>query len=136
MSAYVSLSEKIDELWVAFGIQRRYWYIPIHNIVAKLGQAKSAALPAFHALTGCDTTSSFFGKGKRTAWTVWQSLPELTVPLQLLSRPHPSEEILTTHTDVLQRFVLQLYGVSEIDITTVNAGRRQERKIISSHATW
>ena len=124
VSAYVSLGEKIDELWVAFGMQRRYRYIPVHNIVAELGQAKSAALPAFHALTGCDTTSSFFGKGKKTAWTVWQSLPELTVPLQLLSGPHPSEEILTTYTEVLQKFVLHLYGVSQIDISTVNAGRR------------
>ena len=124
VSAYVSLGEKIDELWVAFGMQRRYRYIPVHNIVAELGQAKSAALPAFHALTGCDKTSSFFGNGKRTAWTVWQSLPELTVPLQLLSGPHPSEEILTTYTEVLQKFVLHLYGVSQIDISTVNAVRR------------
>ena len=27
-----------------------------------------ASLPAFHAFTGCDTVSSFGGKGKRSAW--------------------------------------------------------------------
>ena len=35
----------------------------------------------FHALTGCDTTSAFAGRGKRTAWTVCKSFPELTKAL-------------------------------------------------------
>jgi len=35
----------------------------------------------FHALTGCDTVSAFAGRGKRTAWTVWESFPELTKAL-------------------------------------------------------
>ena len=53
--------------WTVGGIwnEARYWYIPVHTIAAHLGPAKSSALPAFHALTGCDTTSSFFGKGKK-----------------------------------------------------------------------
>lgn len=80
-------------------------------------------LPAFHALTGCDTTSSFFGKGKKTAWAVWQSLPELTLPLQLLSCPNPTLEMITTHTAVFQRFLILLYGVTEETITNVDAGR-------------
>ena len=66
ISAFVSLSQDFDELCVAFGMQHRY--IPVHTIAANLGPAKSSALPAFHALTGFDTTSSFFGKGKKTAW--------------------------------------------------------------------
>ena len=49
-------------------------YIPAHAIAQSLGQSKAMALPAFHALTGCDTTSTFFGKGKKTAWSVWQYL--------------------------------------------------------------
>ena len=81
------------------------------------------ALPAFHALTGCDTTSAFFGKGKKTAWSVWQSMPELTLPLQLLSGPSPTTEMIKTRTPILQRFVLKLYGVSEDDIRTVDAAR-------------
>ena len=102
---------------------RHFRYIPVHVIVAEIGPAKASALPAFHSLTGCDSTSSFFGKGKRTAWDVWKSLPELTLPLQLLSRPNPSEQILTTHTKVLQKFVSHLYGVCHSDISSVNAAR-------------
>ena len=72
---------------------------------------------------GCDTISEFFGEGKKTAWSVWQSMPELILPLQLLSGPNPTIEIIRTHTPILQRFVLELYGVSEDNITTVDAVR-------------
>ena len=123
VSAFVSLGQKVDELWVAFGMQRRYRYIPVHTIAAQLGPAKSSALPAFHALTGCDTTSSFFGKGKKTAWVAWNSIPELTLPLKLLSCPSPSLQILSTYSAVLQQFVTQLYGVYQNEISTVDAAR-------------
>lgn len=123
VSVFVALGQQIDELWIAFGKRRCYRYIPVHVIAGTLGPSKAMALPAFHALTGCDTTSAFFGKGKKTAWSVWQSLPELTLPLLLLSCPDPSLEMITTHTSMLGRFVIQLYGVYEEDITTVDAAR-------------
>ena len=34
--------------------------------------------PYFHSFTGCDTTSSFFRKGKKTAWEAWKSYPDVT----------------------------------------------------------
>ena len=80
VSAFVALGQQIDELWIAFGMRQRYRYIQVHDIVRELGPSKALAQPAFHALTGCDMTSAFFGKGKKTAWSVWQSLPELTLP--------------------------------------------------------
>ena len=125
ISAFSSLSQDLDELWVAFGMQRHFRYIPVHTITAQLGPAKSSALPAFHALTGCDTTSSFFGKGKRSAWTVWNALPELTVPLQVLSSPNPSSQVLKTYSPVLQQFVIQLYGICEKDVSTVDDARHR-----------
>ena len=68
----------------------------------------------FHALTGCDTISSFFGKGKKTARTCWQSLPDLTVALQALVHPKPCFQTLKIHLPLLEQFVTQLYGVSEM----------------------
>ena len=58
------------KLWIAFGIRQNYRYILVHDIVGELGPSKALALPAFHALTVCDTTSAFFGKGqgKKTTW--------------------------------------------------------------------
>ena len=96
----------------------------VHVIARELGPSKAIALPAFHALTGCDTTSAFFRKGKKTAWSVWQSLPELTLALQQLSCPNPSVDMIRTHTNVLERFVIQLYGVCDDDITCIDAARR------------
>ncbi len=39
-------------------------FIDIEKVVKFLGDTVSKQLPAIHALTGCDTTSSFFGIGK------------------------------------------------------------------------
>ena len=123
ISTFVALRQQIEELWISFGMRQRYRFIPNHNIVRKLGPSKALALPSFHALSGCNTTSAFFGKGKKTAWSVWQSLSELILPLRLLSSPNPTVEIIRTHKNVLERFVTQLYGVYQDEITTVDAAR-------------
>ena len=53
-----------DELWVAFGVKKKYKLIPVHELASKLGQQKARALPFFLAITGCDTSSSFSSIGK------------------------------------------------------------------------
>lgn len=50
--------------WIAFGTGKHFQYISIDIICEALGPRKAKALPLFHAITGCDTTSSFQGKGK------------------------------------------------------------------------
>ena len=49
-----------------------------------LGPMK-AALPMFHALTGCDILSSLVGNSKSKAWFVWNAFSELTNVLRKLS---------------------------------------------------
>ena len=59
----------LSELWIGFGAGKHCRDIPVHRIHSKLGQSKSLALPLFHALTGCDTTSQFLGcKKKLCGW--------------------------------------------------------------------
>ena len=65
------------ELWLSFGTGKSFRYLAAHQIAACLGPEMSCALPMFHALTGCDTVSSFAGHGKKAAWSTWKSLPEL-----------------------------------------------------------
>ena len=60
----------INELWILFGSGKSYRYLPIHLYVAKIGNSKVEALLFFHAITGCDTVSTFHGKGKKSAWEV------------------------------------------------------------------
>jgi hypothetical protein len=58
---------------------------------------------------------------------VWQNFSELTGPLQLLSSPTVTPELLQPHISNLQLFVTKLYGVSEDDLETgvsIDAARR------------
>lgn len=65
------------EMWVAFGTGKHFRYIPAHDIASQLGSRKARALPMFHAFTGCDTVSSFAGRGKKTAFAIWKSFDEV-----------------------------------------------------------
>ena len=73
------------ELWLAFGTGKSFRYLAAHQIAASLGSQMSCALSMFHALTGCDTVSTFAGHGKKTAWSTWKSLPDLTDVLLMLA---------------------------------------------------
>ena len=55
---------KVEELWVAFGTGKHFRYTAAHAIASGLGSDKSRALPAFHAVTDCDTVSFFGWNGK------------------------------------------------------------------------
>ena len=65
----ISVAEeiKVEELWVAFGTGKHFRYIAALAIAPSLGADKSRALPAFHAVTECDTVSFFGWKGKLKA---------------------------------------------------------------------
>jgi len=39
----------VEELWIAFGVGKKFRYIPVHEIVKANGPRKSQALPMFHA---------------------------------------------------------------------------------------
>ena len=56
-----------QELWFRTGVKDRLRFIPIHRLHSSLGPPLCKALPAFHALTGCDSTSALQGIGKTTA---------------------------------------------------------------------
>jgi hypothetical protein len=89
--------------------------------VENLGPLRSLCLPAFHALSGCDTVSSFFGKGKRSAWQAWQACPGLTSALLELSSP-VSHDSVKRVLPIIETFVTRLYGVESVDL--VNAARK------------
>ena len=95
------------ELWLSFGTGKNFRYLAAHQMAACLGPQKSIALPMFHALTGCDTVSSFAGHGKKAAWSTWKSLPELTNALLMLSCG--PKEIPDHPMDVIERFVILLF---------------------------
>ncbi|KAG1688828.1 Hepatic leukemia factor [Nymphon striatum] len=66
------------EIWVAFGTGKDFRYININAVAQALGIEISTSLPIFHSFTGCDTVSSFYGRGKKTAWQAWKAYKEVT----------------------------------------------------------
>lgn len=111
-----------DKLWLAFGTGRSFRYLAAHEIAAGLGQEKARALPMFHALTGCDTVSSFARHGKKTAWAVWTVMPELTEALMQLSSA-PSD-IPSNAMCIIERFVILLYDRTS-KCTDIDKARRK-----------
>jgi len=51
--------QPLVDICIAFGVGKNYRLISINAICHTLGEPTSKALPLFHALSGCDTTSAF-----------------------------------------------------------------------------
>ena len=96
----------IDELWLDFGVGKHRKYIASHLVAQAIGRRKSKCLPFFHALTGCDTTSSFLGHGKRSAWETWVSFPEVSESFEQLCKA--PERPCTACLSSIERFVILL----------------------------
>ena len=111
---------KPDELWVAFGTGGHFRFIPIHEVAAAVGPRKSVNLPLFHALTGCDTVSSFAGIGKKTAWADGNVYPDVTESFAELM--HMADPISDRTLEVIERFVVLMYSRTS-DLSRVNDAR-------------
>ena len=56
------------EVWFRTGTATQRRYVAVHNI--NINPVLRSNLPAFHAVSGCDTVSQFCGVRKATAWKV------------------------------------------------------------------
>ena len=100
----------LSELWIGFGTGKHYRDIAIQSMHTELGTSKSRALPLFHALTGCDTTSHFLGCDKKTAWPAWKSTPFLTETMVTLTEDPHSVTLESVHMQCIERFVVLMYS--------------------------
>lgn len=120
----VALYHKLDlsELWIAFGAGSSFRYIAVHDLVASMDPTLCQYLPVFHAFTGCDTVSSFTGKGKKTAWETWRSFPEVNSAFEeICTMPN---ELSEASILLIERFVVLMYDRVSEDLT-VNEARKQ-----------
>ena len=68
----------LEELFFKTGVKQKARYIPMHQVAVNLQQSGMCmALPALHAFSGCDSTSAFFGMGKRRWFDTAATHPEL-----------------------------------------------------------
>lgn len=121
----ISMYEHLEfqELWIDFGIGKAHHYIPVHTIVKTLGPEKCHALPLFTSYTGCDTTSSFLGIGKRTAWATWNAFPKLTETLTTLLKNPEQMTLDSVHMQHIERFTILMYSKT-CNASHVNEARR------------
>ena len=90
--------------------------IKLQAIVQALGEARTAALPAFHALSGADNTGCFSGHAKPLCWKAFLNVDEDVVKemAKLGTAPTPSDETMKA----IEKFVCELY-VSKTALSTM-----------------
>ena len=77
----------------------------------------------FHALTGCNTLSSFAKRGKKSARAIWEGMTELTKAPMLLSyalRDMVPDDIMC----IIKWFVILLYDLAS-KCTDIEKARRK-----------
>jgi len=112
----------LHDLWISFGSSKQVRYLPAHTIATSLGKEKAGVLLMFHALAGRDSVSFFSGRGKKTAWEVWNVFPELTPVLKAMLMLQ--EDIDDTCLDVIERFEILLYDRTS-SLSKVNDVRQE-----------
>lgn len=93
------LSQKAVETWMVSGTSKNRKCYPVHEISNRLDQSVRDNLIPFHALTGCDSASSFSGHGKKSCWKIFHKEPLL---VSGIGQDGPLEDI--------EKFVCKLYG--------------------------
>ena len=93
-----------DHLWMMAGTKQKRKYIPVDDILQQLPSGSESSLLAFHALTGCDSTSFISNHSKRTAFKVFTEHHEL---LQQLGNGELSEEVILN----AEEFICRVYGI-------------------------
>ena len=99
------------KLWVDFGTSHKR-IISINHIFDYIGEPISLALPFFHALSGCDSTSSFYKKSKVILFQCWMSFTkfeDLTTAFQKLSWL-PTDDTVKNNLLVIEQYICYAYA--------------------------
>ena len=106
-----------DKLWFHTGTRDKTRYIPVHSISVSRGPSLCKALPDFHALTGCDSMSSFYGIGKKKAWNDIEKSIEFKIALGRLGQTISLSKKLA---EVYEKNICRFYSSAPKSGTTVN----------------
>ena len=112
-------------IWIAFGTGKNFCYYHINTIYANLGKDKSRCLPVFHAFTGCDSTSSFFGKTKKSIWAAWNCFPQVSDAFLLIANnPFYQVDLESPYFQLLEHFTVIVYDKTSA-LKSVNEARKE-----------
>ena len=110
----------LQKMWITFGQGSSLRCIAVHDITSAIGPEKMRGLFFFHAFTGCDVTSAFRGKGKKSVWLTWDVCAEASDVFKKLSQYPPT--VTDEDLKVLEKFVITMYDRSSTT-TCVNDTR-------------
>ena len=111
----------LDKLWLKTGTRDKKRYVAIHEMANHFRRSMLKSLPAFHAITGCHSVSSFTRIGKKAALTTLIStLGNLMEILHF--GDSPSLDLLEACVEAAIKFLCLLYGDKSKD-TDINGLR-------------
>ena len=122
MAPTVATTQPQVDIWVAFGMGKAFHFYSINAICSSLGEAKSRALPVFHAMTGCDTVSAFRGKGKKSTWQAYEDITDTFV--YLAQHPFSRIHIDSEHFKKIERLIVIMYDRTS-HLSCVNEAREE-----------
>jgi len=104
-----------QNVWVMGGTSSARKFIPIHKICSTLSPDRTKYLMAFHAVTGCDSTSKLASITKTAAWKTFEG-GRCSLLDGLGQRTLPNNV-----SDNVEKFIVQLYKVRVTKITKKTA---------------
>ena len=110
------------KLWLEMGVETKNTlrYVSVNQIYSSLGQLLSSALPASHALFGCDYTAAFSRKDKVRPFKCLENNEEAQCAFANLAVDIPS---IKQEVSDIEKFICALYGKRKLD--SVNDARFQ-----------
>ena len=105
-------------LYVEIGSKGKKRILAISKIHASLGEGMADALPALHAVSGCDSTSAFFGVGKQKAYKIVKSSNRFQ---EALAEMGEAFDFDNNNFPAFQEMVAEFYGVKSC--TSINEAR-------------
>ena len=98
-------------------------HIAVYRLASNLGIRSASALPFFDALSCYDTTSSMFGKNKKTFYGKWKCFPEVTKVLLKLVSMQQKIEMYEEDIALLEQCFVMVYNAT-CNATDTNTCRR------------
>ncbi|XP_077263749.1 uncharacterized protein LOC143898274 isoform X3 [Temnothorax americanus] len=112
MLANMEHLQALVKIWMDLGVSNARRYIDVSALSAKLGPIVSRALPALHALTGCDFNPAFYRRGKKKPLDILMNSEIFQKEFaDLGSKDYNIDESF----NIIQSFICHLYGLKKLD---------------------
>lgn len=105
---------KCEELWMEIPTPKAKQYLPLHHVASAIQSEARENLLAYHALTGCESTSYLYGVTKLGSWEIF------TKHVHLLTNFR--RDTFSEAKNSAEAFMVKLYKVDE-SIDSANVAR-------------